>query len=598
MAARWIAALVLSAFAIAPTFASEGSLKVYTRDEVVEVGQVFTIVVEASGRRIGDVRMPHLAPLHIEPRASFQRTEYSAALGQEVRLTHKLGFNASALQEGDVTFPSLTVEIDGAPVTSKPFVIRVVRAGIDRPSPPPATTGPDEDKTTALTLEDVAFLSTTVDQTEVFVGEPVSLMMAFYRLDDSSVRVSLPEGGIEFTFPETAGFYSIPERPEEVEGIFVERDGRRYRGARWRQTLFATNSGDQAVPSWQLNAGVRAHTLRGPMSFRLDLHTDPIPITVKPLPKRPPNFNGAVGQFRFQAQVTPHDTTQNMPVTLIIQVNGTGNPAAIAELQLPALDGAHVSEPERTIQPIMDPEGVTAETTFSYQITPFNAGPLAIPPVEFCYFDPKKGQYITEKSAAFIVEVEASGEPVRRHVAGATIAPEPERPDFSQAGLLPIVTAVNHLQRAPASRTAEAAVLLFPPLAYGVFALWTARQRRFARDHSFARAYRAKARVQKRLRRVLDAGDPADALYRAIIGYIADKFDLPEAGMTSSDVRDLFEGRAITQEASDRLLDILRTSERARYAGETLSREAVEPLLQSARESMEQLALWLRKEAH
>ncbi|HQK77194.1 MAG TPA: hypothetical protein PKZ25_13455, partial [Candidatus Hydrogenedentes bacterium] len=46
-----------------------------------------------------------------------------------------------------------------------------------------------------------------------------------------------------------------------------------------------------------------------------------------------------------------------------------------------------------------------------------------------------------------------------------------------------------------------------------------------------------------------------------------------------------------------RLLDILRTCERARYAGETLSREAVEPLLDSARESMEHLDLWLRKES-
>ncbi len=595
MAARWMAALVMGAFAFVPAFAGEGSLKVYASGEVVEVGQVFTILVEVSGNRIGDVRMPQIRQLHIEKRASFQRSEYAAVLGQEVKLTQKLGFNASALQEGDVTFPSLTVEIDGAPVTSKPFVIRVVRAGSERPSPPPAATGPDEDKATPLTLEDVAFLNTTADKTEVYVGEPVSLTMAFYRLDDNAIRVSAPEGGIELTFPETAGFYSIPERPEEVDGAYVERGGRRYRGARWRQTLFATNSGDLVIPPWEWSAGVYAHTIRGPVSVRLDLHTDPIPIKVKPLPKRPRNFNGAVGQFRFQAQVTPRDTTQNMPVTLIIRVNGTGNPAAIAELQLPALEGAHVSEPERAIQPIMDPDGVTAETTFSYQITPFNAGPLAIPPVEFCYFDPDKGQYVTEKSSAFIVNVEASGEVARRHVAGATIAPEPERPDLSQAGLLPIVTAVNHLRRGPASRTGEAAVVLFPPLAYGLFAFWTARQRRFARDHTFARSYRAKARVQKRLRRVLDAGDPADALYRAIIGYIADKFDLPEAGMTSSDVRDLFEGRAITQAASAHLLDILRTSERARYAGETLSRGAVEPLLQSAQESMEQLDLWLRK---
>ncbi|HNV22411.1 MAG TPA: BatD family protein [Candidatus Hydrogenedentes bacterium] len=597
MNVRWITAAAMCAVALAPAVAGEGSLKVYATDEVVEVGQVFTIVVEVEGRKIGDVRMPQVSQLYIEPRPSLQRSLFSAVLGQGQKFTQVQGFNARALQEGDVTIPPLTVEIDGKPVSSKPVVVRVVPAGAEGPPLPPAATGPEEDNVTHLSVEDVAFLRTEVDKTEVYVGEPVSLTMSFYRLDESAVRVSTPEGGIELTFPETEGFYSIPERPEELDGLYAEFEGRRYRGARWRQTLFATSPGDLVVPPWEWNAAVYAHTVRGPVSARLDLHADPIPITVKPLPKRPLKFNGAVGQFTFQAQVTPRNTTQNVPVTLIIRVNGTGNPAAIAEPKLPALEGAHVSEPERAVQPIMDPEGVTAETTFSYQVTPVKAGALAIPPVEFCYFDPVKEAFVTEKSPAFIVNVAASGENGRRLVAGASIAPEPERADGAQYGLLPIVTAVNQLRRGPSSRAGAVTVLLFPPLAYGALTLWTARQRRFAQDHSFARAYRAKSRMRKRLRHVLDAGDRADALYRAINGYIADKFDLPEAGMTSTDVRDLFEGRAITQDAAARLLDILRTCERARYAGETLSREAVEPLLDSARESMEQLDQWLRKES-
>ncbi len=63
MNVRWITAAAMCAVALAPAVAGEGSLKVYATDEVVEVGQVFTIVVEVEGRKIGDVRMPQVSQL-------------------------------------------------------------------------------------------------------------------------------------------------------------------------------------------------------------------------------------------------------------------------------------------------------------------------------------------------------------------------------------------------------------------------------------------------------------------------------------------------------------------------------------------------------
>jgi hypothetical protein len=103
--------------------------------------------------------------------------------------------------------------------------------------------------------------------------------------------------------------------------------------------------------------------------------------------------------------------------------------------------------------------------------------------------------------------------------------------------------------------------------------------------------------MRKRLRRALESPDPSDALYRAINGYLADKFDLPESGMTSADARDLLEGRAIHHDAAENLVEILRLCERGRYAREALPRERVEALVEQAQASMDDFDQWIRRES-
>ncbi|MFO7975309.1 MAG: BatD family protein [Candidatus Hydrogenedentota bacterium] len=592
---RWRLAFILLAVPLAAAFSDEESLQVYLSDETVQVGQYFRLIVKSDSGKITDVNIPAVDGLSIERRPSIQKSSFQSVSGKTEAST-VLGFAAVASREGVIKIPPVTVTVDGEKVRSEPLEVRVVASDGKRSVFPPGRKR-TEDDVTYLRADDVAFIETEVDKKEVYVGEPVSLTLRYYRLDNRSVRVSVPSGGIEYTFPDAEGFYRIPERPKEIEGGYAENDQRRYRVTQWRQTLFATEPRDLEIPPWEWEAVVQARTVHGINSLRLELATEPIPIKAKPLPKRPPNFNGAVGRFSFKAQVAPQVVKQNMPVTLIIRVTGTGNPAAIGAPRLAPLENAHLSEPERAIEPIADPEGVTAETTFSYQITPLKPGSLAIPSIEFCYFDPVKEQFLTEKTQSFIVTVEASGERDRRYVAGTVIEPETDPAGMLNGQLMPIVTARTKLHRNSFSKAGIALALVCPPFGYGLIVLWTARKRRFSEDRIFARAYRAKSRMRKRLRGVPDAADPADALYHAINGYLADKFDLPEAGMTSADARDLFEGRAIEHEAADKLLKILRYCERGRYAGEELSRDAVVSLVHVAEENMGQLDRWLEKES-
>lgn len=587
---------VILVLAFFPAFAEEHSLHVYVADTRVEVGQVFRITLQAEGRRLGEPHVPSVEELHIDMQPTARETQVMMTSGRPATHTARLVYNATALSAGEITIPPFTMEIDGVSRSSEPVVLQVQPASSERARAPHGRWEREEDLAERIRLDDVAFLRTEVDKTAVYAGEPVVLTFLYHRLASRFVRVSAARGSIAFTFPDAEGFYAIPQRPEESESSFIDQGGRRYQVTRWRQTLFATRPGELVIPAWEWQAVVQSQSTRGMTSQPLELRAEPLTITVKPLPSRPPNFSGAVGQFTFHAQVTPQTTKQSVPVTLAVRVNGTGNPASISEPALPPIENAHVSEPEHTIVPMAGPHGLTAETTFSYRITPLKTGSLLIPALEFCYFDPAAEEYVVDTTQAFTVAVEPSGERDRRHLAGAEIPPAPVRAP-SGDGLLPIVTVAEGLRRPSVSGAGVGVLVACPPLAYGLLALWAVRKRRFAEDPTFARSYRARGRLRKRLRKVLDAADPADALYRAVNGYIADKFDLPEAGMTSSDARDVFEARAIEHDAAESLVEILRGCERGRYGGAAFSRDLAASLLERAQRDMDRLDLLLRKES-
>ena len=68
------------------------------------------------------------------------------------------------------------------------------------------------------------------------------------------------------------------------------------------------------------------------------LETKPISVDVRPLPEDAPvDFSGAVGQFELTASLSEVEGKVNEPVTLIVDITGTGNIETLAEPALPEL---------------------------------------------------------------------------------------------------------------------------------------------------------------------------------------------------------------------------------------------------------------------
>ncbi len=554
----------------------------------VQLNTPFMILIEASGGRVENPVIPDVDGLKIDqyPSHTSSRTEVSIVnFSSSVIRVRELGYGAEATRTGKVQIPPIGVRIDGRLLHTQPVVLNVVDVpaptvgrpsyrGVSRtPIPPRERSGSKE---TELAWERLAFITSTVDKGEVYQGEPVLLRLQLWRILADGVSVGARRGA-DLRYPDTEGFYATTFEPRVSR---EEQDGWTYEVAEYRQLLYPTVRGELTIGPWHWEGSARALTRLGTQQRNYDLDTPPITITVRPLPDPPPGFSGAVGNFNFEARVSRTEVIQGTPIRLEMTITGQGNPKAVGEPQLSSIDGAYVSDPEKETQPLGD--GVSVVKTIVYSITALEPGEMTIPETGFCYFDPDSETYETLKNGPFTVHVLASAESERRVLGGEPFLMEEGSVDVIGEDIQPIVTNPGRLRPYRTSAAAGAAVLVAPALGYSVLGLWMRRKRRFERDIGFARDYRAKSKCRKRLKAVEQSNKSSEDLYRALIGFVADKFDMPEAGMTSADAQELFRSKGIGAELVTTFTKVLQACERARYADARLSQDEVRALTHAA----------------
>jgi hypothetical protein len=561
----------------------------------IEVDKPFMIGVQASGTQVGDPILPQVDGLIIDPAPRRQEDRYTIVNSKMTQIRGR-GYVATATKAGPLTIPPFRVKIDGKMVESKPVTVNVGEAAALRtvredpgtvPTAPAGepgegyeTPGPEASGEN-LTLNDAVFITTEVNKQEVYQGEPIVMTLKLWAY----TGVSISERPFTAEFPSTEGFYTIPQTPQEVDAEVRERNGWQFRIYRQRQMLYPLQTGDIEVGGWDWRGVVTALTDRGYDRRRVSRSAPGLTVTVKPLPERPANFSGAVGAFEFDAELTEAKVIQGSPTKLLVRVTGQGNPNAIGEPALPEIPDAYVGQPEKGTQtpPSRDPGSLTIERSFTYPITPVKAGALTIPALEFCYFDPGADSYVTKKAGPFSLEVLETPEVQSRQVMDAGLGLEPEAVDLLGQDIMPPITHPGPLYRGGGIALIPVfSVAIVPPLAYLVLALAMARKRRFEGDTSFARSHRARARARKRLASVSDAQEPADELYRAMTGFVADKFNIAQGGITSADAERLLAGSGAGAEDVDNFLKVLRKCERARYGSEHLSSSEATALMHGA----------------
>ncbi|MCX5771772.1 MAG: BatD family protein [Candidatus Hydrogenedentes bacterium] len=593
-----VGALAAAVIGAAPVNAAGDAapVRAYVDETTVTAGAQFMLVIEINGRADELPTMPAVDGLQISARPSTQSTqmEFSSATNTAVS-RQKYGYAVYATKPGKITIPPIQIKVEGKAQTTEPIDLTVQDASVPQVrmprGPAPTQVWPPRvlpqmpqppAKDNEVSLEEAVVIESHVDKTQVYQGAPVEQTLCIWVLNASGFRVYNYRDQ-PFEPPSCEGFYPTPLEEDVTE---TSRDGRAFKAVTYRRTLYPTVAGDLQVGEW----GWEGAASYGVREWRIQRKAPAIPIRVMALPDAPPGFSGAVGTYTLAAKLSREDGVQGVPMQLVVTVRGRGNPDAIGAPRMPKVEKAYISDPDRSPAP-SEPTGADVEKTFTYTVTPLAPGELSIPPIEYGYFDPGAGAYKTESTQPLLVHVLQSAEYTGpRKLMTQNRDPDPAG-SVNMIGddIFPLAAGPAGLRPVRRSDAMAPAAAAAPVLAYAGVALLMRRKRRFERDPAYARARRARSRAVKRLDAAAGSAEPAEELYRALLGYVADRYNLQETGLTSQEVTQTLEAGHVEAEVKEHVRKILRACERTRYGGAKLSRDEIAALSRGALDAIARL---------
>lgn len=362
-----------------------------------------------------------------------------------------------------------------------------------------------------------------------------------------------------------------------------------------RAAVFPTRAGDLSVDPLKIESeAMMPFGSRDPFRSLFAMQTRFTPVLLespevtiesRPLPDgAPASFNGAVGAYAMT--VNPDRTSLEVgeSMQIAITVTGRGN---LATMEAPILDvpaAFDVYDPD--VSTLLDRSGaqLTGSKTFRYILIPRTNGTFEIPPITFSWFDPNTGQYRT--SSSDVIPVSVTGTATSPLSVTATTNGMPVD-DFA-----PLFTTSEdwvQIQRTPLhTRWWVWSLLLFPLVVMGGVQVWRRHQDRLVRDPRWARGRRAHPLSRKHLKQameLLQSGDTKgyfEEVERAVLGFIGNRLDIAEKGLTRPQLDALLAKRGADDALRNRLTQLLDLSDRGRFAPASFSPENKESAFDDA----------------
>lgn len=477
---------------------------------------------------------------------------------------------------GKFTIGGATINYKGKILTSNSITIEVIK-GTRKPQ---QNTKQQNQTVSNQEIGENLFIKAFVDKNTVYQGEQVTVTYKlFTRVNISSPQVS--------KLPSYQGFWS--EEIETPQNILFTReviDGKTFNvGVLKKAALFPTQSGDLSVTPFELKIPVMIQKRRSNNLFD-DFFNDPffnptetveytarsntVKVKVLPLPpKTEESFNGAVGNFSFKVDLDKKKTKQNEPVSLKIEINGTGNISLIEPPKIELPSGFESYDPK--ISDNINRSGViSGRKSFEYLIVPRIDGIQEIPGIKFTYFNPQKKDYITLSSGPFQIEIE-KGSGDYTGVSGLS----KEEIKLLDQDIHYIKIDVSELRNKGTlliSKTGFWVGILAIISAFSGLIIWKRKEDNLAGNLQLMKNLRAEKIAKKSLKmasRFL-AEKKSEKFYeeisRAIIGYLENKLSLPKADLSFETASLALRVRNVDSMLIESLLSTIQKCEFIKYA--------------------------------
>ena len=585
------------------------------------VDETLILTVTVSGSELGDVPkpvLPDMEPFIVIGSTSSSSSSFNLVNGKlsssrSVRFIYQLKPRRAGtfvIDAAEVTLDGvahettpITIEVTpGAPGSSQPGATRAMPpAGTLSTTPGQSTTaGSSQDAASTPDLEDTVYIRATLDKKRAYLGEQVTVTYTLYtRLGLSNARYDVVPTYTGFWMEEIFSAHHLDFK-EEIIG------GRRFAVARLREiALFPTVTGELNLEPLSMICDVQAERSRRSLfdSFLSDpfdtffsttrqirVVSGEQTVQVLPLPGegRPAGFRNAVGDFSLKAMVDQATTEVNQPVTLTIELTGEGNLKTVEDPVLPPLGDFKEYQSGNRAEYASGGLRISGTKTWDHVLIPTVPGDHTIAPLAFSFFDPDTDAYrVATTDPLTITVLPASG-------TQAAVVGMPQRSVVRQIRediqyIKPETVFLGDQGEVLYRSTWYLLLHVLPVAAILATVLYRSHAHRLRRDAGFARRRRAKSTALNLLRRSreqLDQGALDQAftgISNALYGYVADKCNLPTAGLTLPRVVELLRERGVDEDTAALVRDCLDACDLARFAPTAHTAEHAGDLLDKAR---------------
>ncbi len=556
-----------------PGWAAEKVVFTMEAPQVVELGEQFRLAfsVNANGQNL---KLPNLSDFDVlmGPSTS-QSTSFQIINGVSSQsVSYSYLYVLRAKKEGRFTINPGSITVGGTEYSSNSQSVEVVKG-----SAKPSTGGVDEPTSTPGTVpKKDLFVRMNLDKRSLYKGEHLTATIKIYS------KVNL-NGFEDISIPNFEGFWS--QDIQLAQQISLQREtylGEIYNVGTLKKTLlFPQQTGNITIGSVKIDCIVQQRVKRSQSLFddffdsfanvKATITSDPVSISVSPLPSPPAGFSGAVGKFDIRSSITARSVRENDAITIKLDVTGNGNIKLINPPKISFPADFEVYDPKTNSNFNASEQGLNGNITFEYLFLPRFAGTYTIPAVNFVYFDTDSKRYVTKTTEEYKIKVE-KGDGTRAQTVNA-VAKE----DLKQIGsdIRFIKSTVSKLQSKGYTFFGSFSFyLLYIGGILILLAIYLLNQKRIRENANVARMKNKKASkvALKRLKEAsqhLHAGSNEkfyESVTRAFWGYLSDKLTIPASELSREKASDELAKHEVSAAIIERFVQILDTCEFARFA--------------------------------
>jgi len=526
---------------------------------------ILTVSVEGSDiDKIPSPQLPDLPDFDIGGTSSSQSTSIQIINGKFTK-QQSINFIYTLYPKkiGELTIGTCKLEFQGKTYTTQPIKITVIKGKTKPARPPSAGPAPSEPR---VPISENLKLLASVNRKTIYLGEQVNVEFSLYN------RLNLSNLNLTET-PSFSGFW--------VEPIFDTKkinfqkksiNGKLYEVCLLkRAALFPMTTGKLKIGPMKMDAEI----VQPPRDFFdffgrakvVQLESEPLYITVKPLPEtgKPEEFTGGVGRFSISATLDRTTSEAAEPITLTIKITGTGNIRLIEKPKIPPISGVKVLDPETKDNVKIVNNRVKGYKEFRYPLIPQVDGEHLIPSIKIAYFDPRDKKYHTIKT-----------EQLTFTATRTTAAAEAVR----AGGLKILGSDINYIKSDRLRLTAQKysadwwvlLMYLASLIIVGLSLIYRRHQAKLLTDRAYARKLRANKEVRRKIKeaeRCL-AKQEIQKFYgllsKILIGYIGDRFNLDTRMLTREQLIEELIKRNVKEELVKRISTVIERCETVRFS--------------------------------